>query len=1038
MYLKHSSFSLLRLSAIFVLLLLIQPFASAKPLDQYSTHVWRSQQGLPQNIVKSIAEMPDGYIWVGTQEGLARFDGVNFTTYTTRDTPNLASDNVHYLLVDKPGNLWILAGGGLTRYQAGVFTEYIPAGSATDSVLHMWLDKTGALIVACQYSIRRFQDGDLRTLCHVNGIAARNTSYYTPPCSDSAGRIWFVDDQNGVDFVDPSNGAGATTVYPATGPFGRTVARGLCCDAQGTVWAAGDQGLFRMEQSGPALSAPVSTFGDRPIAQLSADSDGNVWILTDRSLYRMNGGRIELCGSSIGTPDDVTTIFIDDTGVCWLRTKNWHELLRFNHGVFESCLAPDDITQGWEIPITEDSTGDIWVGTVDGVCCLQDLPCRTYTTNDGLAESNVRSVCADSSDRLWVGTTQNGISIMSGNRFAPPADPRLRTGSVGLMASSPAGDMWVVDGSVLYRVRSGKAVDMTADILGTQPGGSIQSLAMDGRGTLWLGTATGLFAFDGKASRHFDEHDGCPTGFVPLVYPDRYGRIWVGGNQSLACLVDGHFTTYSPKDGLPSVPIISMYVDEHGVGWIGSWGEGLYRLDNGEIGRIAVQDGLTADSVQQILPDKRGYLWIGSSKGVFRVRRSVLSDFLSGASTSVECDVFDDDDGATGGVTSQGNQPSATVDSQGVLWFATMQGLERIAPQPLERVPSPVVVEKITVDHRDFDPSRPIVAPAGEGSLQVEYAALTYRASRQIRFSYRLDGYDKTWNPVGDRRDAYYTHLPPGKYRFVVQAFNREGARYGTPAVFALTIQPHFYETVWFRCVIAAIIVLLTIASVLAWTSGLRRRNQELDRKVEERTQELMVAYDELSCLQAELEVQNESLEEVNERLAELATSDGLTGLKNHRSFQEQLEQQYLYAKRYDCELSVLLMDVDNFKSFNDTYGHPMGDQVLRSVADALRECARETDVVARYGGEEFVVILPHTGHAGALEVAERCRRMVEQISGLPRAVTGSFGVATLSSRTAEQSMLTEQADNALYVSKKSGKNRVTHFDDFDRSVKAA
>jgi len=1007
--------------------------AYSKPLDQYSIHIWRMQEGLPQNIVKSIAEMPDGYIWIGTQEGLARFDGVRFTVYTTRNTPNLASDNIHHLLVDGRGNLWILAGGGLTRFSDGVFTKYIAAGSETDSVSHMWIDQSGSLVAACQFSIRRFDGHELRIISHVNGIAARNTSYYSPPCSDSTGAVWYVDIRNGVCSVNGRH----TSVYSSTATFTRTQARGLCADWRGMIWAAGDQGVFRMDKGGPSLRVSTAQLGGRPILEMTGDGSGSVWILTDRSLYRLFRGTVTECGPSINTPASIMHLFIDGSGTCWLKSNNWHEMFRFVHGSFEQCLAPEDITLGWEIPLMEAKNGDVWIGTVAGICCLQDLSCRTYTTNDGLAESNVRSVCFDRAGRLWVGTTHNGVSIMTGPQFTPPLDPRLRKGSVGLMASTPNGDMWVVCDTTLYRVRGTDTVDMTSVVLGRQPGGTIQSMAADAKGMLWIGTASGLFAFDGKTARQYTDRDGCPTGFVPLVYPDRYGGIWIGGNQSLSCLRNGRFTTYTPRDGLPSVPIISMCVDDHGVGWIGSWGEGLYRLKSGKIRRIAVKDGLTANSVQQILADRRGYLWIGSSKGVFRVRRTLLNGFLAGIIKSVTCDVYDDDDGASGGVTSQGNQPSAAIDSHGTLWFATMQGLERVVPEPPTRETTPVIVEKITINGQVVDGNRPIVAPAGDGSLQVEYTALAYRASHQIVFSYRLDGNDKTWQKV-DRRVAYYTNLPPGKYRFFVQAFDREGHRCGPPAVFTFTILPHFYETVWFRFTCLGVVILLIVGGVWLWTCGLRRRNQELDRKVEQRTQELKGAYEELSFAKAEIEIQNESLAEANERLAALATEDGLTGLKNHRTFQEHLEQQFLYAKRYECELSVILMDVDNFKHFNDTYGHPAGDQVLREVSKVLAACARETDVVARYGGEEFVIILPHTDRTGAVEVAERCRRSVEGISGLPRCVTGSFGVATLSTSTVDQATLTTEADNALYASKKTGKNRVTHYGDVGEGAKAA
>jgi len=337
----------------------------------------------------------------------------------------------------------------------------------------------------------------------------------------------------------------------------------------------------------------------------------------------------------------------------------------------------------------------------------------------------------------------------------------------------------------------------------------------------------------------------------------------------------------------------------------------------------------------------------------------------------------------------------------------------------------------------------------GPGNLRVHFAALSYAAPERVQYSYRLFGFDSEWTKTGERL-AVYGNLPPGEYRFQVIACNNDGVWNRAGASVRFEIAPHFYQTWWFRLLMAVLAMISVTWIYWLRTRTLRRKNLELENKVAERTSALEAAMEELSSsndqlqdIQVELEAQNSELLETRETLAtanlqleNLATTDGLTGLKNHRAFQEQLGIEWTHVQRSLRPLSIVLMDVDKFKQYNDTYGHPGGDEVLRRIGAILAASIREADFVARYGGEEFVVIAPDTGLEGATQLAERIRAAVEEAEWPLRQVTASIGVSTSTPTTIDAPALVAEADAALYRSKESGRNRVTHSWESERAVR--
>jgi diguanylate cyclase (GGDEF)-like protein len=467
-----------------------------------------------------------------------------------------------------------------------------------------------------------------------------------------------------------------------------------------------------------------------------------------------------------------------------------------------------------------------------------------------------------------------------------------------------------------------------------------------------------------------------------------------------------------------------------------------------------VANGLYADSIQQILIDKAGMFWIGSSRGVFRVRGQELNNVLDGRARYVHCVPLSADEGGTGGPTRAPFQPSCLVGRDGSFWFCTWAGLLRIAHDGVQMPTDatlrlPTVIEHVQIDNRTYNPAVRVIAPPGNGRLRIDYAALGYSRPGKVIFRYMLSGIDPEWVDAGSQRFLYYTTLAPGDYVLRIRALDRDNFVRYTEATLTFRILPHFYQTTAFRLLVIFCAVIVGILFHLWRTAALRRRSAELEICVTERTQELieavgqlqelsdelMVQNDSLQAMQSEMEMQNEelaaaraTLESQNHILSQLATTDALTGIANRRAFLEKLQQERSACSQKGEPLSLLLIDVDKFKNYNDTYGHPAGDEVLKKVAKLLQQEARQDDCVARYGGEEFVVLLPNTTQEKAIGVAERMRRAIEASEWTNLNVTASFGVATMCNVEMPMELLVEEADQALYESKRAGRNRCTHY----------
>ncbi|HEY6146931.1 MAG TPA: two-component regulator propeller domain-containing protein, partial [Thermoanaerobaculia bacterium] len=709
--------------------------------------VWDSDSGLPQNSVETILQTSDGYLWLGTQEGLVRSDGVNFTVFDTRNTPAMRDDWVQALCQTRDGVLWIGTLRGLVYRRDGEFRAWDregPLGRAT--VQSLYEDRDGSLWVGSSAGVRR-----------IRGLRE------DPP------------------------------------PFQRALqgerVRAISEDPEGRLWLAVGRTIVRADSSG-SLTRFASDEGIEGIAfSVLADRQGHVWASTARGLARESNGTFHRYSADDGLAAGATRVVYEDRGGrIWVGSDEG--LFRLSGARFVRYSGP--LSSNRIHSIFEDREGSLWVGTMDGgLNRVKEQRIANYTTADGLSDDKIWTVFEDRRGNLWVGAADGGVNRLpaGANRFE-----RIATlGSTVLAIQEDLeGDLWVATrSSGLVRFHgSSRTTYTTADGLA---GEWISSLCADRDGSLWIGTGGGLNRLYGGRFTAYRKADGLPADAVFSVFQDRAGDVWVGTiGGGLARFRDGRFQIYTTRDGLAHDTVISIFQDAEGSLWIGTRG-GLNRFRDGRFTTFRHKEGLFHDAVQRVLEDGRGFLWLTTNHGIFRVRRAEL-DAAASRGELLHPVGFSTGNGMHAAECNNGEQ-GALRTRDGRLWFATLKGLAMADPTRirLNPVAPNVVVETVLAEGRPLEKSSGLRLPPGTKNLELRYTAFSFRNPMGIHFKYKLEGFDPRWVDAGTRRAAYYTNLPPGRYRFVVLAANEDSVWSERGASSELWIERHLYEKDWFR-----------------------------------------------------------------------------------------------------------------------------------------------------------------------------------------------------------------------------------------------
>lgn len=962
-----------------VLLLTLLLSVSADALAQYRYDTWTTDNGLPQNGVRQITQTPDGYLWFTTFDGLVRFDGVRFTTFGTGNTRGIINNRFTGLYGDQDGTLYAttMEDGVLTIYRNGEFTSYNSEQVPGHYIQRIVPDARGEL---------RFQTED----------------------EDRISKSWFYLRDGKFVFIEKETRPAAVVV---TGK-------------SGTQWSFTTTEVVE-QRDGKRTVYPLDIGPITYNLNYFEDSTGHLW-LGEYAVHRVGGGTVERFGEADGLPRSIHHSFWEGPdGSVWFASGGGSTegvgLVRYQDRRLQAFGTDSGLLNTSIYSVFHDREGTTWVATNKGLSRLRKTVLNTFSVKDGLAHTEVYPIYRDRQDRLWIGTTK-GLSIYQDGGLAPlkltPADPKApprelwadATSSVQSLWEDPKGRMWVGLNGGIFLVQHG-----TAGMLAGALGHHVYAIRGDRHGNVWAATNRGMLQYrDDALVATLSVKDGLPNEFMTTIFEDSKGTLWFGGFGGLSRFAAGTITNFTTREGLGGSYVRTIYEDAEGTLWIGTYDEGLSRFKDGRFVNYKAEHGLYNNGVFAIEEDARGRFWICSNRGIYRVKRHELNEFAAGNISRVNSVGYGTQDGMLSTECNGGRQPASATDRDGRFWFPTQDGVVVIEPDNEADNPLPpsVVIESATVERAAVDIRNGLTIEPGLKNIEINFAGISLIKSEQIKFRYRLDGHDADWIDAGTRRTAYYSSLPPGQYRFQVTAANSDNIWNEQGASLALELLPFFYQTTMFYSLVA---LGLTATLFSAWRIGVNRlgaRERQLAKLVDQKTEELRKA---------------------NEELTLLANSDGLTAVGNRRQFEDFLAAEWRRAIRFKTEVSLVLIDIDHFKLFNDTYGHHAGDECLKAVAAALTGTThRPTDLLTRFGGEEFAIVLGGTAAAGARNIAEQAMAKVDALkiphssSPTARHLTISIGVATMFVTVGmSEAELIKAADGALYRAKAGGRNRI-------------
>jgi ligand-binding sensor domain-containing protein len=782
----------------------------ARDLTQYALTSWSKREGLPQNSVCAIAQTPDGYLWFGTMEGLARFDGVSFRVHNVRNTPQLRMNYISALRVLRDSTLWIgTYGGGLLRMRGGSF-QRVSAPPEVDRAMvwqiiqdragRIWAATSIGLVLVEHDSVRRvFSRADALPLAAVNSV-----------CEDSAGAILALT-RKGIwklegDCFFPYLLAGDPRAEKNNRPVAAAPSRG----------------------AGGALIEGIPSY-------VIAGFDNSLWIGTwNAGLFRFREGVLQSysCKEGLG-PGGVSTLYEDNQRTIWIGTS-FGGVSRLVDGKLTRLTSEHGLSADEILSLFEDREGNFWVGvSTGGVNRLVNSKFITYRTGQTPFENMVWGIHADSQGRVFAGTGAGVLMEFKGGEFLPsPLMKGKPNGLVFAMMEDRKGRRWIGTTDGIHCVDRGKTR--------TFPAGRVYAIAEDRFGRIWAAGLKGLSFFNGREFQPVSR-DSVFFGIAltQLVF-DRSGHVWLGthdhGVGRMVLPAEGDLpspfrsraiTWFQQKQGLTSTWVTHILVDSADRVWVTTVGGGLNLIRGDSIRSFTAAAGLPEEGLLSVIEDGLDQLWLTSNNGVMRVSKADLLAHVDGGAAVVPVQSFSVSDGMYSDECNGGYQASAARTPDGRLWFPTTAGVVMVDPHslPVNTTSPTVVLDRVRVDNLEVETTGGGENPPGNGELEFQFSGLSFTAPERVRYRYMLEGFNQSWIDAGARREAYYTNIDPGTYRFRVIACNADGVWSEAGAGYTLTLRPHFRQTIWFS-LLAGLSILLVGAGVMVLYK--RDRDREL------------------------------------------------------------------------------------------------------------------------------------------------------------------------------------------------------------------
>lgn len=807
-----------------VIIFLLIPFLSEsqliklnpeKEISDYKITFFSNNEGLPIKGALSIKQTSEGYFWIGTYNGLVRFDGVQMFVYSNANVENIQNNSFLSIYEDVDSSKWFGTLNGLMHFSNKKWDLFsIDNGLPSELIETIFRDSKGILWVGTAKGVCYFENGKFtneKLPDELKNVTVKNFF------EDHTSKLWIATEQAGL-YYRLNN---SFINYCAEKKLDINDVRTVCEDSRGNIWIGSNVGLFKIKDN-------------QEIERFSIE----------------NGL----------TSNDIKIVFEDSQNMIWVGTGIG--LNKIYRGKISSFINSEKFKKHHVTGIEEDFEGNIWVSTYDyGIYNLKGSKFNLFSSNENLQVDVINSVYIDQNNEILVGA-KNGIFKFSNNRFSEfKTKKTLPDQTVRDVFRDSKGNLWIstINGlvletkneSILYNEKNGLSNNY------------VRFAYEDNNHNMWFGTENGLNYLENNKFKIYSRKEGLSNSYILSVFMDSENNVWIGTRDGLNLLKDNKITSYYTKDGIAGNTIFKLYEDNQKNLWIGCNG-GLTRYKNGEFQSVTTKHGLLAINAFQVIEDKNENFWISSVEGIFSISKSILNEIADKKGEIEEIKLYNNEDEL------DGNQCTANarncISKNGNIWFATYNGLLMINPDsiPFNSVPPINKIEYLKVDNIEIPLSDKIVLPAKTQRIEIKFTGLSFTSPKNVKLKYMLVGFDTSWVSAEGRREAFYTSLPPKNYEFKVISSNNDGIWNHDAATLKFTQLQFFYTTWWF--ILLIIILLIGIISLIFYIRSREviRRNNELEKMVHTRTAEIEQKNIEITLQSEQLQIVNSELEKLS------------------------------------------------------------------------------------------------------------------------------------------------------------------------------
>ncbi|MBN8573025.1 MAG: hypothetical protein J0M05_03850 [Candidatus Kapabacteria bacterium] len=842
---------------------------------------WSVQDGLPPGMVTSLTQSKDGYLWLGTFGGLVRYDGARFTIFDKSNQQLQMSDKVFALTATNNGIVYFATAAGLFSMQNTIIKPIkIASIGANEQINKLYTDKNNVLWIGTSLGLLRKENSTIQRV-HSAQQLPRGFRYSLAESTD--GSI-FIGTPDGV--MSYRNGKASRI----ESQYFQGLVTALAVDNNNSLWIGTNSGLGRKSIMSEIVITSADGLAGDVIQTLFTDSDGNVWIGTNQGLSRASAtGIISSAPRTMFPADVILSIYEDKEKNIWIGTFS-NGLHRLRDGTFTTLSSTEGLSDDFTRSILQTKDGALWIGASNGLNRFYNNSITFYSYKNGLIGNEVNALCESADGSVWIGAAPGYITQYKNGKFIGiPISPE----------NSPD---------------------------------PVYSLFEDSNGILWIGSENSLLIMkNGQVSRISTEK-GLLRGLYTNISQDNNGTLWfVAYGGGLVSYSKGNFTSFTKKDGLPTAFVKSVFHTNKGELLLGTDGNGIIRrTKDNKFTSITKKNGLPQDDIFHIASDNAGQLWCSTSRGIFSCSLSDIEKLNSESITLVSAVNYGTRDGLLGVECNSGFFPAGWTMTDGTMCFPTVKGVAFVNPQKgrKNKIPPPVIIENYSVNGESpILISDDNVIQAGIERIAISYTALSLVAPEKIRFKYMLEGFDNSWVEYGNERTVYFTNLAPGSYTLKIIACNNDGVWNNVGATATFVVLPFFWQTLWFKIILGLLACIVLYGIYVLRVRSLQKKQRELERIVEERTNDLWNVNQSLQLANNTLEKSIKEIAALNEDLIELNNEKNeFLGIAAH-DLKNPLSGIMLTAKNVQSFIHALKPDdIKNMMSKVETSAHRMRD----------------------------------------------------------------------------------------------------------------